>query len=269
VPCGTFILMIVDISQLQLSTLREDKRLPSLPIALLECIEFFGQTDPVIVRPLSQGKYEILRHAETWLAVQRLGRFNIEILVRNNLSNAEAAELVNLPRALDPISEAELFQERVGFHRRRGDITKLAQQFKVSRSHVAHGLRLLELPESIQASVRAGVLCRGHAKALLTLVCDSDRQQFASRIVAGKWSVGKTEREVRTFVGAKGARDGAQTKSPETIRLERQLSEKIGSGVTIDEIGGTLTINYQRNLDVLDGIINRIAGGELVCSFIA
>ena len=263
-PYGTVLIMNVDISQLQLSDLRNDKRVPTVPLTFIERIERFGQVDPVIVRTVSNGRYEILSHAETWLAVQRLGQFQIDVLVRDDLNDSDAADLVNMPPVLDPITEAELFQERIGFIRRRGDITRIAQQYKVSRSHVAHALRLLELPESIQGAVRAGALRRGHAKALLTLESNSERQRFAASIVSEKWSVGKTEKTIREHLQQRSINLVTAEKSPETKRLERQLTEAIGSGVTIDETGGTLTINYQRNLDVLDGIICRIAGRELV-----
>lgn len=264
------------IEQLHLSRERPKGSFPVVPAALQRLVETHGPIEPVVVRPRG-ARFEILSNAETWLAAQRAGWLQVPIAVRDDVTDDEARAIVALTSGAgrsDPIEEARRYEAELdrlcaGDRRRRhGAVTRLARALGKSRTHVSHTLRLLTLPARIQRLVARGELSAGHARALVT-VKDARRQaRLAERIVLQRLSVREAEaaaqgRRARS-TGTLPLRPDEVTLNvdPDVRRLEKTLSDTLGSAARIDTGRGRLTIHYGRNLDVLQGVLERLGIGE-------
>jgi len=251
--------MIVGIEQVMLSPLRTDRRIPKIAPWIIERVQTHGQITPVIVRKVSSHTYEILANATTWLAVQKAGLHNVEIFVRDGVSDSDASTIINEQLHQDPIAEAEWFEATLRDPKTPyASIAELARSLSLSRSYVAHSLRLLSLSDEIQQALRVGALKIGHAKAILSVPDKEQRTQLAIKVIQGKWSVRKLEAAARKSTNPQRGSDSADSKSATTVALERSLGELVGSQVSIDEREGKLVIDYRRNLDVLQGVLQRL-----------
>lgn len=222
-----------------------------------------GVLQPILVRPISNGRYEIVAGERRWRASQAAGLHEIPAVVRN-LDDAEGFELAlveNIQRAdLNPIEEAEGFQRLISdFGHSQEQLGKLVHK---SRSHVSNLLRLLELPESVRAMVLDEHLSMGHARALVTA---RDPERLADEVVRRGLSVRQTEALARDEKGRK-AEPGPHprlTPGPDSdiAALERQLSDVLGLKVQIshDGRGGRLSVGYS-TLDQLDMLCQRLSG---------
>lgn len=250
--------MLVGIEQLVLSPARIDRSIPKTPMSVIKQIHAHGQLQPVVVRSLDDNRYEILANAESWLAVQRAGLHQVDIVVKESVDDEEAETLVNRNVTLNPVAEAQWFRSRLSLAGQGGQwgaVTQLARSLGLGRSYVAHALRLLELSDDIQDAVRSGVLKVGHAKAILSVKGSSDQASLAVKIIQQNLSVRQAETEARSI--ATGI-PSESAKSTTTKYLETTLSGIVGSAVDIDEKRGTLTIDYGNNNDVLEGILERL-----------
>lgn len=215
-----------------------------------------GIIQPLIVRALSNGKYEIVAGERRWRASQLAQLHELPVIVRD-FSDAEVIEVAiieNIQRAdLNAIEEALAFKqlmEKFGHTQE-----KLAEALSKSRSHIANLLRLLQLPDDVQSHVREGRLTAGHARALIT----SPRASELARTVIGKnLSVRETESLVKTpdQKGAgksSGPRPKAYEKDADTRALESDLAAALNMRVVIDHgmDGGAITVHY-RTLEDLD-----------------
>ena len=159
---------------------------------LAQSLRSKGLVQPIIARPdPARGGYEIVAGERRWRAAQRAALHTVPVVVRE-LSDQEAAEFAlveNVQRTdLNAIEEATGYQELIG----RFNYTQetLAELVGKSRSHLANTLRLLKLPDEVQALVRAGKLMAGHARAL---VGRSDAADLAQRIIAQDLNVRAVE----------------------------------------------------------------------------
>jgi ParB family chromosome partitioning protein len=221
---------------------------------LVDSVRAQGLLQPLLARPhpANPGRYQIIAGERRWRAAQAAGLHSVPTLVRA-LGDVEAmaAGLVeNLQRQdLNAIEEAEGYRRLVT----EFDMTQetLATSVGKSRSHVANTMRLLNLPNTVQAEVKKGALSAGHARALLA---SPDPAKAALAVIARGLSVRQTEALAARKPEAPGS--GGPAKDPETVALERDLSERLGLKVDIgfDGKGGTLRIQY-RSLDQLDGLI--------------
>ena len=221
-----------------------------------------GVVQPLIVRPVpgAQDAYEIVAGERRWRAAQRAGVHDVPVLIRE-ASDKEALELAiieNVQRAdLNALEEAQGYQQLIEQYRYTQN--ELADVIGKSRSHIANTLRLLNLPETVQALVIDGRLSAGHARALLTL---DDPVAAAKRIVAEGMSVRAVE-----SIGAGGGRTkGAggrrkREKDADTRALEKSLSDLLGLAVTIEHKGGRGAVRIEyRSLEQLDDVCRRLRG---------
>lgn len=252
----------VGIEQLSLSPRRPDRKRPPVSGPLLSLVRTFGPVLPVVVRERAPRQYEILANAETWLAAQQLGFHEVSIVVRETVSDEQADALLRLQRPENPIAVARRYAETLDASpdgRSYGAITALARTEGCSRSHVAHRLRLLALPDLVQHAVSEGLLNLGQAKAIAGVAPAERQMQLATEAIRQRWSVRQTERAVRdgvASVGQGGARTTAQGR--QTQRVERRLGELLGSPVVLDVNAGHLIIDYRRDLGVLNGILEQL-----------
>ena len=207
----------------------------------------------------SSDAYEIIAGERRWRAAQRAGLHDVPIVV-HEASDAEALELAiveNVQRAdLDPIEEATGYSRLMAeFSYTQDDVAKIVGK---SRPHVANTLRLLKLPESVQALVHAGELSAGHARML---VGHGAAGVLAREIVQHGLNVRQVEAIIRDGVkpGTKKARAAKTPKDADTAALEKRLTDALGLSVTIDhkDEAGTVRIAY-RDLDQLDEVIRRL-----------
>lgn len=231
---------------------------------LVESVKIHGVLQPLLVRPLEDGHYEIVAGERRWRAAQEAQLHKLPVVIKeiDDRTALEIALIENLQRQdLNPVEEAEGYQRLMEeFSYRQED---LAAQLGKSRSHIANTLRLLKLPAVIADYLREGLLSAGHARAILGA---ADMKALAEAVVKQGLSVRETERRAAgTGKGktAKKAGTAPQKKSVDLIALEEKLTGQLGLKVTIDpENGhperGSITIAY-RDLDQLDGLLRRFS----------
>ncbi|MEZ5959600.1 MAG: ParB/RepB/Spo0J family partition protein [Hyphomonadaceae bacterium] len=233
---------------------------------LASSIKTHGILQPILVRPIADGKYEIVAGERRWRAAQRAGLHSIPAVVRelNEVEVLEIAIIENVQRMdLNPIEEAQGFQALIDrFGRTQQEI---ADAVGKSRPHIANMLRLLQLPDDLQEMVRDGRLSSGHARAILTA---PDPRGLAQRAISEGLNVRDIERLAQQ---AKDEKHGprvtpggasADAKSADTRALEQSLSNALGLDVTINDKAGAgeVKISY-KTLDQLDDVIRRLRGG--------
>jgi ParB family chromosome partitioning protein len=237
---------------------------------LADSIASRGVIQPIIVRPLGRGRYQLVAGERRWRAAQRARLHEMPAIVRR-LDDADVTTLAlieNLQREdLNPVEEAQAYQ-------RLGDEQGLSQQeiaklVDKSRSHVANMMRLLALPGEVLGYVADGRLSMGHARALVTV---PEPLALAGEVVTRGWSVRDTERAARKAQEpagpqgrkAKAVRDSSD--SADIIAVQNHLEEFLGLKVAIqvdaDPRCGAVTIRY-KTLDQLDLICQRLSGGGI------
>jgi ParB family chromosome partitioning protein len=222
---------------------------------LVDSIRARGILQPLLVRPhpARPEQFQIIAGERRWRAAQQAGLHEVPVLLRALTDQeAMAASLVeNLQRQdLNPIEEGEGFRrliEEFGLTQEQ-----LGAAVGKSRSHVANAMRLLQLPPAVRVEVQKGTLSAGHARALLG---HPDPEQAAKQVIARGLNVRQTEALATDRQTGSTTRQPVE-KDPETVALERDLSERLGLTVQIsfDGKGGSVTLKY-RNLDQLDSLM--------------
>lgn len=223
-----------------------------------------GLVQPILVRPdaMAPGRYEIVAGERRWRACQLAGLHRIPVIVRD-LSDKEVLELAlieNIQRAdLNAIEEALGYRELT--ERFSYSQEQLSDIIGKSRSHVANTLRLLRLPESVQAMVQLGKLTAGHARALIGR---NDAERLAERIIADDLNVRAVEALVQGEPDDTAATSPRKIreKDPDTRAFEKDLTDSLGLKVEIKRgsgESGNLVIKYG-NFDQLEYIRMRLAG---------
>lgn len=229
-----------------------------------------GVIQPVVVRLLGEGRYQLVAGERRWRAAQRARLHEIPALVRT-LADREVTALAlieNLQREdLNPMEEARAYQrlsERDGLTQQ-----EIAEFVDKSRSHVANMIRLTALPDEVATLVETGSLTMGHARALINV---PGAAKLAGEIVARDLSVRETERLARRAARPEGdqPRKARVARDPEgsadIAAVQAHLEEFLGLKVTInadaDPRTGSVTVRY-RTLDQLDLICQRLTGGEI------
>lgn len=258
-------LISVGIEQLTLSPARPKGYVPQPTPALQQCITRYGVLSPIAVRPIADRSYEILTHPTTWVAAGRAGIHEVPVLVHAELTAEEAAEIVAdhyQHERVDPIAEAEHLADELAALKRfesRPTVTGLARRLGLSRSQVAHSLRLLELPDEIRHLLREGTLSAGQARPLITVTDPKRQLKLAKRIVAESLSARDAEQLARgrkSAIAAQRPADNAANKDSDVRRLERQVSDLIGSPFEIR--GQEAVFNFFGDYEVLDGLLSRL-----------
>jgi ParB family chromosome partitioning protein len=240
--------------------------------ALADSIREVGLLQPVLVRPAGDG-FELIAGERRWRAAQRVGLQAIPALVRETDDNTalEQALVENLQRDdLNPLEEAAAYQQLIeDFHLTHEQV---AARMGKSRAAISNTLRLLQLPPSIQRSVREGQLTMGHARALLGTPDRGFQEAMAKRIVKEDLSVRQVEEAVRARNDGAGADRGPAVEVPGRMRpaglaeLEELLGDHLDTRVKI-RLGaggkGTMTIDFA-GLDDLERIYRAITQADVV-----
>ena len=209
-----------------------------------------GVIQPIVVRRAGQG-YQLIVGERRWRAAKLAGLEKIPAVIRE-ATDAESLELAlieNLLREdLNPIEEAEAYQKLLAQFAWTQE--ELAERVGKDRSSIANCLRLLKLPESIQADLRAGRLTMGHARALLSLGSAADQLRLREEILAHSWSVRATEEDVQRKRSQLPRRP--LRRSPEMGALEDTLREALVTRVRLvgNERRGRIEIAYTSREDL-------------------
>jgi ParB family chromosome partitioning protein len=238
---------------------------------LAESITANGVVQPILVRPLPSGRYQLIAGERRWLASQKAGKATIPAILRQ-VSDEQAMEITiveNLQRAdLNPIEQARAY-ERLG---REFGMTQeqMAHRTGKDRATVGNYLRLLKLPEDVQAKVGSGVLSFSHAKVLLALEHPEEVETAVRQIIALSLSVRQAETFVQNlqFPGlqegraAKKAAAEAKAIDPNVKAAQEKLQRALGLRVRIEDNKGRgrVIIEYAR-LEDFDGLMEQIAKG--------
>lgn len=228
---------------------------------LAASIKAQGVMQPILARMLPDGSHEIIAGERRWRAAQRAGLSQVPVLVRKVADNAALAMALieNIQREdLNPLEEAVGIQRLI-------DEFKMTHQTAAdavgrSRSAASNLLRLLKLPQPVQAMLMEGGLDMGHARALLAL--DGAHQiTVANKIVASGLSVREAEKLVQNTLNP-AARPGHKKSAPDRdiLRLQERIADRLGAKVAIQhgaKGAGKLVIEYE-TLDQLDGILAKM-----------
>ena len=233
---------------------------PSALGELAQSIKAQGVMQPIVVRPIDGGRFEIIAGERRWRASQLAGLDKLPAMVREVPDEAAIAMALieNIQREdLNPIEEAVALQ-------------RLQQEFQLTQQQVAEAvgksrvtitnlLRLIALPEEIKILLSHGDLEMGHARALLGL--PTERQiEGARHVVARGFTVRQTEALVRQWLNSKEQPVEVVKADPDISRLEQRLAERLGAAVQIkhgQKGRGQLVIKYS-SLDELQGVLAHI-----------
>lgn len=219
-----------------------------------------GVMQPILVRPVDGGRFEIVAGERRWRAAQQAGLREVPALVRNvpDRSALAVALIENIQREdLNPLEEAKGLQRLIEEFGLTHDAA--AKAVGRSRSAVSNLLRLTALAPPVQEYLLAGRLEMGHARALLALPL-AEQSGAAARVVDAGMSVRDTERLVHQLMHAKPARRTAKARDHDTVRLENHLGEHLGAVVRIEagrRGAGRVVIRYS-TLEQLDGLVERL-----------
>lgn len=255
-----------ELQQLPLDVIQRGKYQPRRdidPVTLEELahsIRTQGVMQPIVVRSIGSGRYEIIAGERRWRASQQAGLDKIPALVRDvsDESAIAMALIENIQREdLNPIEEAVALQ-------------RLQQEFQLTQQQVADAvgksrvtisnlLRLIALPEEIKTLLSHGDLEMGHARALLGLPAEQ-QVEGARHVVARGLTVRQTEALVRQWLNSSERSKDQPKSDPDIVRLEQRLAERLGSPVQIkhgEKGKGQLVIRYN-SLDELQGVLAHI-----------
>ena len=215
---------------------------------LAESISQHGLLQPLLVRPLPLGGYEIVAGERRYRACRMAGLTEVPVIIRE-LTESETMELAlieNLQREdLLPLEEAEgynVLMEKHGFTQE-----EVARSVGKSRPAVANALRLLKLPDSIREYLREGKFSAGHARALLSLETEEQMEELAQLIISKDLSVRQTEKLCKNT--NKAPKIEAPEKKPSFYSMvELALNEALGRKITVsknkNKEGGVIQIEF-------------------------
>ena len=214
---------------------------------LTDSIRQHGVIQPIVARPVrgAHDRFEIIAGERRWRAAQAAGLHEVPI-VPVDVSDSDALEIAiieNVQREdLNPMEEAEAFQRLLTDFAWTQE--ELGERVGKDRSSVANFLRLLRLPELIQADLRTGRLTMGHARALLSLTSPDDQLKLREQILAHSWSVRTTEESVQTKRRPLPRRLGRR--SADLTALEDSLRQALATRVRVigNERAGRIEIAY-------------------------
>lgn len=222
-----------------------------------------GVVQPIVVRPLPHGHFQLIAGERRWLASQRAGKETIPAIVRQ-VSDEQAMEMTiveNLQRSdLNPMEQARAY-ERLS---REFQLTQeqMAKRTGKDRASVANFLRLLKLPADVQEQVESGALSFGHARALLPLEDPQAIGKAAQKVAALGMSVRQTESYVQRLLQPEPKREGetkAKQLDPNVQEVQDLLQRSLGLKVRVEDRKGRgrVIIEYSK-LEEFDRLLESL-----------
>jgi ParB family chromosome partitioning protein len=217
--------------------------------SLADSIRAQGVVQPIVVRPVNGGRYEIVAGERRWRAAQKVGLKNIPAVVRTMEDRAAMAVALveNIQRA-----DLNALEEATALKRLIDDVglthEQVAEAVGRSRVQVTNLLRLFELNDDVQNMLRMGKLSLGHAKVLLG-VTGPRQTSLANLVIARQYSVRQTEELVRAALAGRTSKARKSSRSP----IENDLSQKLGLAVRLqqgNDGAGRLTIKFKQKSEL-------------------
>lgn len=214
---------------------------------LARSISVSGVIQPILVRPRSEGTFEIVAGERRWRAAQRAGLMRVPVIVKDVPvdKRLEIALVENIQREnLNPIEEARAYRRLADQFQRTQE--EIAHAVGKDRATVANYQRLLTLPTEIQADVATGGLSMGHARALIGLPDPATQRRVARDVRARDLSVRETEALVKKLLTPEPASRPPAERDVHTRAAEEQLRVALGTRVRISRArrGGTINIQF-------------------------
>ncbi|MBB2912726.1 ParB family chromosome partitioning protein [Streptosporangium becharense] len=238
---------------------------------LAASIREVGLLQPVVVRPVDEGRYELIMGERRWRAAQLAGLSDIPAIVRSTQEDKLLLDALieNLQREqLNALEEAAAYEQLLDDFGATHE--QLATRIGRSRSHVTNTLRLLKLPARVQRRVAAGTISAGHARALLRLDDPAAQEHLADRIAAELLSVREVE-EIVALGDAKAAAAPAPraprekpAEEPALRHLADRLSDRFETRVKVDfgRRKGRIVVEFA-TIDDLERILSTMAPGTM------
>jgi len=242
-----------------------------------------GVLQPLLVRALADGSYQIIAGERRWRAAQRAGLVTVPAVVKttDDMSSVEQALVENLHRQdLLPLEESAAYQQLIDDFGLTHDA--VAKRVGKSRASISNALRLLTLPPSIQGLLADGKLTAGHAKALLGSPDRLYQEQVARRAADEGWSVRAVEEAIRDRGMEQAGLDGGEAISPTSggttrpvsrlrqpavLELEQRFSDYLGTKVEVKMAGlnkkGSVTITFAGLEDLERIYLLMMGAGEI------
>lgn len=245
--------LFLPISKVETAPNQPRKQFDEVQLAeLADSVAEHGIIQPLTVRKLASGYYQIIAGERRWRAARMAGltEVPVRIIEADDRKAMELALVENLQRAdLSPMEEAEGYRalmDEYGFTQEQ-----VSERVGISRPSVANALRLLSLPESVKAFLEIGELTPGHARAILQMKGESTQEEFASLIVREGLSVRKAE-AMAAKISKEAEKSKEKTKKASKFEVdyiaevEKQLTERLGRRVKIVDgrKKGRLEIEY-------------------------
>ena len=236
---------------------------PAALAELADSIAAVGVIQPLIVRPIPSGGYQIVAGERRWRAAQSAGLTEVPVVIRelNDKEVDEIALIENLQREdLNPVEEAEGYRHLMNEYGMTQE--QVAGRVGKSRPSVANSVRLLELPDSVLGMLTAGDLTVGHVRPLLGLHDEDAMIRIACQAVKRKMTVRDVEKQVKK---EKGEESTAKKTQPERDNYfdEVEIALSMALGRKVKVVGsyekGTLEVDFFSNDDLAD-LANRLGG---------
>lgn len=218
-----------------------------------------GLLQPIVVRPIAGGKFEIVAGERRWRAAQMAGLGDVSCLVYayTDEQTLQASIIENISRTdLNPLEEAQAYQRLIDEFQYLHE--EVAASVGKSRTAITNSLRLLKLDPRVQKLLINGQISEGHGKILASLT-SAQQIDLAERCVQKGWNVRKMETEAKKLQHISTPGDGKYSDA-NIKQLEASLSEHVGNRVQIDyeeRGGGFMRIRFN-NIDELEGHFDRI-----------
>lgn len=229
---------------------------------LVDSIRQNGILQPILVKPLEDGKYEIVAGERRWRAAKMLGLEEIPAIIKDIAEHQalEIALIENIQREnLNPLEEAETYQRLIEEHQYTQE--RMAEVVSKSRSHVANLLRLLTLSEKIKNHLKEGSISLGHAKLLIS---HPDNDRIVDFIVNNKMNVRQTEDLLKHGKEPQEkpikSPKKTESKSDDILAIEEYISEGLGLPVEVEHSTrerGRISV-YFDGMEELDLVVKRL-----------
>jgi len=212
--------------------------------ALADSIREHGILQPILVRPLSDGCYQIVAGERRWRAARMVGLDEIPVNIKelDDFQTMQIAMAENLQREnLNPIEEAEGYKYLIdNFNMSKEQIAKIAGK---SRSYISNSVRILSLPDFIVNSIKEGTITSGHAKALLMFEDKKLMLETAEKIISGGLSVRQVEKLAKLH-SESSSKPRKSSKNSDSYFTEMEISLR-------EHLGRKVKVDYGKNKGVL------------------
>ena len=232
---------------------------------LADSIREHGLIQPLVVRPLAGGGYQLIAGERRWRASRMAGLTEVPVVIMDidDQKSMELALIENLQREdLNAIEEAAGYQQLMdAYHMTQAEVSKSVGK---SRSAVANTLRLLNLPKTVQTWVKEGELTSGHARALLSLEEESKILEAAQNVIKQGWTVRDIERFVQKQSEGTAVKAGKTPKRDSYFdEIEIALKSELNRKVRVSAKGekGTLEIPFYSREELAE-LAKKLAGNE-------